>query len=180
MRTGSPSANEARFGTLTSLGPRGEGWVGLQTVLGLLVLTLAPATGHGWSDPWSTFVGVIGIVILLGGVGLFGLGSVTLGRSFSIWVKPRPEASLHREGIYRWMRHPVCTSQVLIGIGWSLAWGSLVALALVPVYIWYLDRYKLEVEERWLTATYPDYRAYRETVRHRMLPWPPGPRPPRD
>ena len=167
----------ARHRDLESLGPRGEGWVGIQSALGLLILVVAPLTARAWPEGLSGLVGSIGVAIVFAGIGLFVLGGITLGRSFSIWIKPRPGVPLLKHGIYRWMRHPVCTAQVLIGLGWALAWGSLVALALVPLYAWYLDRYKLEIEERWLAVTYPEYPAYRSVVRHRMIPWPPGGQP---
>jgi protein-S-isoprenylcysteine O-methyltransferase Ste14 len=172
------SESSSRFRTqprgLTSFGPRGEGWVGLQSALGLLVLFSAPLTRGAWPDELAAILTPVGIVLVLAGIGLFVLGGITLGHSFSIWIKPREGGELAQDGIYRWMRHPVCTAQVFIGIGWALAWGSLVALALMPIYAWYLDRYKLAIEERWLLETYPGYDAYREAVRHRMIPWPPG------
>ena len=172
------SEGSSRFRTLprelTSFGPRGEGWVGLQSALGLLVLLGAPLTRGAWPDEFAVLFTPLGVAILLIGVGLFVVGAITLGHSFSIWVKPRDGGELATDGVYRWMRHPVCTAQVFIGVGWALAWGSLVALALMPIYAWYLDRYKLAIEERWLLATYPGYDAYREAVPHRMIPWPPG------
>lgn len=174
MSSESSSRSGPRPRGLTSFGPRGEGWVGLQSALGLLVLFSGPMTRGAWADDVAALLTPLGVVIVLAGVALFVVGGITLGPSFSIWMKPRDGARLAQDGIYRWMRHPVCTAQVIIGVGWALAWGSLVALALMPIYAWYLDRYKLAIEERWLLDTYPEYAAYREAVPHRMIPWPPG------
>ena len=71
---------------------------------------------------------------------------------------------------YRFSRHPVCTAQVLICAGWSLAAASAVGLLIVPLVAWYLDRYKLAREEQTLLARYPGYGAYMAAVPHRMLP----------
>ena len=172
MSSESTSSPAVRPRELTSFGPRGEGWVGLQTTLGLLVLFSAPMTRAAWSGELALITTLLGIVIVLVGIGLFVLGGITLGSSFSIWVKPRDGGRLAQDSVYRWMRHPVCTAQVIIGVGWALAWGSFVALLLMPVYAWYLDRYKLAIEERWLLQTYPEYAAYREAVPHRMIPGP--------
>lgn len=176
MRSETSSKSRTRPRDLTSFGPRGEGWVGLQSALGLTVLVVAPLTKRAWPEELAAILTPVGIAFVLGGIGLFVLGGITLGRTFSIWIQPRPGGELARHGIYRWMRHPVCTAQVVIGIGWALTWGSIVALVLVAVYTWYLDRFKLEIEERWLVVTYPEYRAYQEAVPHRMIPWPPGSR----
>jgi len=173
MSSESSPEPRARPKGLESLGPRGEGWVGIQSALGLLVLVVAVLTQGVWPAALLRLTGLLGIAIILAGTGLFVVGGLTLGRSFSIWVKPRGGVEFIQSGIYRWMRHPVCTAQVVIGLGWALAWGSLVALALLPLYAWYLDRYKLEMEERWLVATYPEYQHYCQMVRHRMIPWPP-------
>ena len=159
---------------LPPLGPAGEGWVAIQSILELGILCLAMVTNGAWAEPMAGAALVIGALICAAGVGLFAFGAVTLGASFSIWVKPRAHAHLVRRGPYRWMRHPVCTAQVVFGIGWALVWQSIVALILVAVLAWYLDRFKLEREEQWLVTTYPEYDAYRRAVPHRMLPQPPS------
>ena len=67
------------------------------------------------------------------------------------------------------MRHPVYSGGILIAAGISVAlspW-ALVATAALAV-VWAL---KARVEERFLRERYPAYAAYRERVRHRLIPY---------
>jgi protein-S-isoprenylcysteine O-methyltransferase Ste14 len=163
----------AREAALRPLGPRGEGWIGFQMLLEIGILVLAPFTGPAWEGPARAVAVVAGLLLLAGGVGAFGWGAAHLGASFSVWVTPRPSARLVTDGPYRFTRHPICTAQVALCLGWALVAASPVAIALVPVVAWYLDRYKLAREEQALLARYPGYAAYMRAVPHRMLPVPP-------
>ena len=172
--TGSGSDPVTRRGVLPPLGPRGEGWVGIQVAIELGALLLAMRTGGTWSEPAHTLALVLGVAGAAGGVALFAIGARTLGPSFSIWVRPHETATLVTSGPYRYLRHPVCTAQILLILGWSLAWHSLPGLVAGLFAAWYLDRFKLAREEEWLDEHYPAYAAYRDRVRHRMLPVPPA------
>lgn len=170
VETASPDRRSAFERRLRPLGPRGEGWIGIQMLFEIGALVLAALTGPVISGPARAVVAVAGLVLLALGVLLFGWGASHLGGSFSIWVDPRPGAELVTSGPYRWTRHPVCGAQVLIVAGWALACASVVGLLCVPVVAVYLDRFKLAREEQTLLARYPDYAAYMAVVRHRMLP----------
>lgn len=163
----------AREAALRPMGPRGEGWIGLQMLLEIGILVVAPFTGPAWGDPARLITTIVGLALLVAGVAVFGWGASHLGASFSIWVTPRPAARLTTTGPYRFTRHPICTAQVALCLGWSLVAASPVGLLLVPVVAWYLDRYKLAREEQTLLARYPEYAAYMRAVPHRMLASPP-------
>jgi protein-S-isoprenylcysteine O-methyltransferase Ste14 len=152
------------------MGPRGEGWIGLQMLLEIGTLVVAPLTGPMLGGPERIAVAIAGIAIMVAGVLVFAWGAAHLGATFSVWVSPRPGGRLTTTGPYRYSRHPICSAQILICGGWALAASSLVALALVPVIAWYLDRYKLAREEQTLLARYPGYAEYMRAVPHRMLP----------
>lgn len=155
--------------SLPRLGPRGEGWIGIQLAIQLAILVIAPATGPAWGDPLRLVTSVLGFPIVAAGIALFAWGASALGPSFSIWVAPRRVAQLTTQGPYRFVRHPICTAQVIVLLGWSLLSASLLALALLPLLVWYLDRFKLASEEEWLRETYKGYAAYARAVPHRML-----------
>lgn len=54
----------------------------------------------------------------------------------------------------------------LVLLGWAAFLSSLVALAFVPVFIVYIDRFQIRPEERVLTSLFPqEYPAYRTKVR---------------
>jgi protein-S-isoprenylcysteine O-methyltransferase Ste14 len=168
---GSRAGFEAR---LRPLGPRGEGWIGIQMLFEIGALVLAVLTGPVVSGPARVVIAIPGFLLLVGGIGLFAWGASHLDASFSIWVDPRPGGRLVTSGPYRWARHPVCTGQVLIVAGWSLVAASIVGLLMVPVVAVYLDRFKLAREEQTLLGRYPEYPAYMAAVPHRM--WPARPR----
>jgi protein-S-isoprenylcysteine O-methyltransferase Ste14 len=164
----------ARETRLRPMGPRGEGWIGLQMLFEVGLFVIAPFTGPAWGGPLRAVTVAVGFVLLIGGVLVFAWGAWHLGASFSVWVTPRPGASFVRSGPYRFTRHPICTAQVAMCLGWALIAASPVALALVPVVAWYLDRYKLAREEVTLLARYPEYADFVREVPHRM--WPSLPR----
>jgi protein-S-isoprenylcysteine O-methyltransferase Ste14 len=160
----------AREARLRPMGPRGEGWIGLQMLLEVGSLIVAPLTGPLLGGTERVVIGVIGIAGMVAGVLLFAWGASHLGSTFSVWVDPRPGGRLTTNGPYRYARHPVCAAQLFICGGWALACSSLVGLAFLPVIAWYLDRYKLAREEQTLLAAYPGYADYMDAVPHRMLP----------
>jgi protein-S-isoprenylcysteine O-methyltransferase Ste14 len=146
--------------------------VAIQTAIAIVVLAAAPLSGIALASLAQTSSSIAGVALMAGGVFMFGWGTVVLGPSFSVWLKPRDDARLVVEGPYSIVRHPICTAQAIIGFGWALWWASPIALALAVVYAAYLDRFKLRREEQLLLRRYPAYALYRRQVPHRMLPVP--------
>lgn len=181
VRQAAVDPRRAREARLRPMGRRGEGWIGIQMLLEVGLLVVAPFTGPAWGGPARLATSAAGFTLLAGGVAAFGYAASHLGSSFSVWVDPRPGAQLVTSGPYRYLRHPICTAQVAICLGWALIAASPAGLLLVPVVAWYLDRYKLAREEQTLLARYPGYATYLGAVPHRMLPMPPRrlPVPPR-
>ena len=68
---GRRAAFEAR---LRPMGPRGEGWIGLQMVVQIGALVIATLTGPVIGGPARVVLAVIGIALMAGGVLLFALG----------------------------------------------------------------------------------------------------------
>jgi protein-S-isoprenylcysteine O-methyltransferase Ste14 len=151
------------------LGARGEGWIGIQT-LGIVAVLLG---GYVVPTEWTGLLRVVafaaGAALAVAGVTLFAWGSWTLGRLFSIWVAPRPAGHVVTTGPYRFVRHPVCSGQVLFAFGYALMRGSLPAVALALLYLAVVFL-KVTREEAWLRATYPDYAAFAARTRHRLIP----------
>ncbi len=175
---GVATGREAREAALRPLGPRGEGWIGIQMLFELGGLAIATLTQGEVTGPLRLALLVVGLGVVVAGFALFGLGASHLDRTFSIWVTPRPGGRLVTSGPYRWMRHPVCFAQVLIVAGWAIACCSLAGLVMAVVVALYLDRFKLAREEQTLLAAYGDaYRAYQREVPHRLIPTRPASRP---
>ncbi len=141
------------------------GWVILQFVLMAVVAAGWLLPGRPGSRPLQILGGVLGVLGLL----LTGWAYRTLGRSFTPYPVPRPEAALVESGPFRLVRHPTYGGGLLVFAGISLAHGllGLVGTAALAVVWWR----KSELEERVLSVRFPGYPAYRRRVRRRFLPW---------
>ena len=156
---------------LPSLGPRGEGWVALQSV----ILFWIVATG--WSFPVGVATGLSPVVVAIGtaliaaGLFLVGAGILALAShdAFTALPRPRDSARLVETGVYRLVRNPVYGGLILTGLGWALVRGSAAALLGVVVLFLFFDL-KRRREEAWLVERFPAYAAYREHTR-RLIPW---------
>lgn len=110
------------------------------------------------------------------GAGLLGAGSLLavaglggLGRQLTPLPKPSPSATLVQSGAYSMVRHPVYGGLIVAVLGWSLLhgrWAGLLASMLLAAFF---DQ-KASREERWLSAQFSEYPAYRRRVR-KLIPW---------
>ncbi|MDI9239360.1 isoprenylcysteine carboxylmethyltransferase family protein [Lysobacter sp. LF1] len=103
----------------------------------------------------------IGIAIALSGVAAF--------RSVRTTVDPTaPESSstLVTRGIYRLTRNPMYLGFLLILVALGVQLSNVVAVALTPLFILYLDTFQIGPEERVLTQRFGDvYRQYLRATR---------------
>jgi len=137
--------------------------------LGFIGLIVLPAIDHrlAWSELPAYAVATGDLLILLGWLGIF---YVFRENSFSsATIEVSPDQRVITTGPYAWVRHPRCAAclVMLLGIPIALgsAWGVLVVVAIVPALIW-----RLVNEEDFLARNLPGYRAYRDSVRYRLVP----------
>ncbi len=91
------------------------------------------------------------------------------GGNFNILPDVRPHAEFVRRGPYRWIRHPMYASLLLIAAALTLdqpsAWRvAALAVLLADILV------KLHYEERLLAAAFPDYAAYQRQTK-RLAPF---------
>lgn len=151
-----------------ALGPRGEGWVALQTALLLLALA-AGALGPQWPDAVERPLLALGLAIGVPGAALLLGGALRLGAQLTPFPRPVEGGSLREGGVYALARHPIYGGVMLLALAWSLAtsWLALGATALLAA----LFELKSRREELWLLEHHQAYAAYRERVRRRFIPW---------
>jgi protein-S-isoprenylcysteine O-methyltransferase Ste14 len=153
---------------IPALGPRGEGWLFLQLLLLLAIAATAIAFPSPVGSSIEQMARVLGLVVLIGGLIVFALGIITLGRSLSPLPAPLPSAELVERGIYRFIRHPIYTGLILAGLGGSIYAVSPLALLLTGALAVVLDL-KSRREEMWLRERFAGYAAYVARTR-RFIP----------
>ena len=147
----------------------GRYWVGAQLVL---ILAIAIAIGAEGSIPNGApgVSAIVGGLLLVLGVSIALLASRALGESLTPMPEPIPGAVLVDTGIYGRVRHPIYGGVILALLGASIFAASLVATLLtlgLMAFFWA----KSSFEERRLRVAYPGYRAYRDRVRKRLIPY---------
>jgi protein-S-isoprenylcysteine O-methyltransferase Ste14 len=129
---------------------RGEGWVVAQFLL-FAAIGVSWFFGDGLT-PLGWVVAAIGVVIAV-------WAGITMGPSLSPFPRPPRDAELVQRGPFRVVRHPIYVGATLFFAGLSLVFSSygLILTALLAV-LWIA---KARVEERHLSARFPEYGDYR-------------------
>jgi protein-S-isoprenylcysteine O-methyltransferase Ste14 len=142
---------------------RGGLWVLAQIPLLFLVFVIPLRFGAGHFVPTEP-VQMAGVAVMVLGAMLIVRGFISLGDALTPFPRPLADATLHRQGAYRWMRHPIYTGVMLAAFGWALWWlsapGAVGALALAIFF----DR-KAAYEETWLRKRYKGYGDYARRVK---------------
>ncbi len=101
---------------------------------------------------------IVSIALLLSGNLILCMGLYRLRYAFSILIQAR---GLVKEGIYRYVRHPLYLGQTLTTLGaclWIPSWFN-IAVTILFIPLQYL---RGQLEEKKLQTIFPDYRAYKE------------------
>jgi protein-S-isoprenylcysteine O-methyltransferase Ste14 len=69
-------------------------------------------------------------------------------------MKPQESSALVTGGIYRATRNPMYLAMLLILIGWAYIVANPAALAILPLFVAYLNRFQIAPEERALRARF--------------------------
>lgn len=147
----------------------GRLFVGLQFVwfVGIAVAMASDGTLPEGAVDVTRLVGAM--VAVIGGALAF-ISSRRLGPGLTALPEPRADAVLIESGPYALARHPIYGGVTLFILGAAMIVDSLsgvfLSLALLPFF--YL---KSEYEERTLRMRYSEYRAYRDRVTRRLIPF---------
>ncbi len=120
--------------------------------------------------PLPEWVGWLGYVTALLGVGLLAWAHATLGAHFSPWLELRRDHALVTTGPYRWVRHPIYSAGALIVLGSGLLSANMVMLAAPALALALLLGVRLPDEEAMLQEQFgPEYQAWAART-GRLLP----------
>jgi protein-S-isoprenylcysteine O-methyltransferase Ste14 len=117
----------------------------------------------------SPALGAVGTVLFAVGLALAIWARVHIGRNWGMPMTQKAEPELVTSGPYRLIRHPIYSGLLLALLGTALL-NNLIGLAIVALLTGYFY-YATSVEERNLTATFPEaYPAYRAHTK-RLIPF---------
>ncbi|GAA3911641.1 methyltransferase family protein [Luteimonas lutimaris] len=148
----------------------------LRVLVVVIFASIALATGFDGLDvarfarPLQAPLWWLGIALMVAGMPLRWWSIHVLARHFTVDVAIRPDHELIRSGPYRLLRHPSYTGLLMTFAGFALCLGNWLSLAaMAPVVLALM--WRIQVEERALSAAFPDgYPAYARTTK-RLLPY---------
>jgi protein-S-isoprenylcysteine O-methyltransferase Ste14 len=134
-------------------------------VLPWAVSLLAPR--YGWTPGAPSAWNLLGMMAVLPGTAglLWGVREHAAQSTRGIEMKPDKSYLLQR-GLYKWSRHPMYVSELLILLGWVVYFGSAAVLILLLVWGIWFNFYAMPSEEKMLERHFGDaYREYKGSVR---------------
>lgn len=148
------------------------------SIVVLWVAILASITLGRWfgeTHPQSIFlkthwVRVAGVVIFAAALALRWTAVISLGKSFSANVAIRAMQSLHKTGLYRFVRHPSYTGLIFIFFAEALRTRNWIGFAVVIIPTTAALVYRIHVEEAALRSAFgEEYVVYSRTTK-RLIP----------
>jgi protein-S-isoprenylcysteine O-methyltransferase Ste14 len=113
--------------------------------------------------PWAQAAALIPLIL---GLAIRWTAIVTLGRSFSANVAIRATQTLHKTGLFRFVRHPSYSGLILIFAAIALHTRNWLGFAMVLIPTAAALFYRIRVEESALRRAFGhDYDDYRKTTR---------------
>lgn len=91
-------------------------------------------------------------------------GAVNLGKNLTPLPDPKENATLIVSGAYRFVRHPIYSGIIFMGVGWGLWLHSLLTIGYGLALLAFFD-IKSRREERLLEGRFPEYASYRKRVK---------------
>ena len=134
-------------------------------LFGALMWLISAYSGIGMALPWrfafALIVGTAGFAIVLAGVLAFRQAKTTVNP-----LTPDATTTMVTSGIYRFTRNPMYLGFLLVLAGWAIYLANILAFALLPLFMWYMNRFQILPEERALDAKFSHaFTAYKCSVR---------------
>ena len=107
------------------------------------------------------------LVVLVGqGIAVAGMIAFRRAKTTINPVRANEASSLVRSGIYRFTRNPMYLGWALTLVAWTVYLGNMFALAVLPIFVWYITRFQIQPEERILSRLFgPEFASYTAEVR---------------
>ena len=124
---------------------------------------LVPALDFGL--PWRRLLAAL---LCAAGASLDGVALLHFFRARTTFnpLNPSAASALVTRGVYRFTRNPMYLGLALLLLAWGIYLANVAALALMPLFVLYLNRFQIAPEERALRARFgAGFDAYCERVR---------------
>ena len=119
--------------------------------------------GLGFGGAWADFAGGL---LVGGGLVLLVIAAVEFRRHKTTIIPHETASTLIQSGIFSKTRNPIYLGDVLILAGLILRWDAVPSLALVPIFVWVLEkRFIIPEEDRMRRAFRTDFARYEAKVR---------------
>lgn len=119
----------------------------------------------------SSFMGVVGLVLLIGGLVLRVFAMKTLGKYYTRSIFTSEGQKLNDKGIYGYVRHPGYSGTILAGIGFGLAQMNIITVLLVIFLEAFTYVVRIPKEENVLSENFgQDYNDYMKKTK-RLIPF---------
>ncbi len=115
--------------------------------------------------PWRP---AFALVFYTGGSAIVLAGVLTFRRMKTTVNPLTPEATttMVTSGIYRFTRNPMYLGFLSILAGWAIDLSHLLAFVILPLFVWYMNRFQILPEERALASKFPEaFTTYKRSVR---------------
>lgn len=140
-----------------------------------ILLSISAAFWIGDISPHNVFrgapwLGPLSLAFLVLGLFIRWTAILTLGKFFTANVSIHTTQTIHKSGLFRFVRHPSYTGMLLIFVAIGLATRNWAAFGIVTIFPLLALLYRIHVEEAALTAAFgSDYLGYSRTTK-RLIP----------
>jgi protein-S-isoprenylcysteine O-methyltransferase Ste14 len=98
--------------------------------------------------------------------GALGVVSFRRARTTVNPTRPDSSSSLVLSGVYAFTRNPMYLGLLLVLVGWAIFLSNILAFLVLPGFIFYMNRFQIEPEERALASLFGrEFDAYKSRVR---------------
>jgi protein-S-isoprenylcysteine O-methyltransferase Ste14 len=106
------------------------------------------------------------LAVFGGGVSLAGVASFRRAKTTVDPTRPDAASALVSSGVYRVTRNPMYLGFTLMLLGWAALLSNVLSLIIAIAFVFYMNRFQIEPEERALSARFGKaFAAYRASVR---------------
>jgi len=137
-------------------------WLALACAIAWMQASYVPF-GLSFGGNWSDFAGGL---FVGGGVILMLLAVYEMRAKRTTLIPHREADILVQSGIFSRTRNPIYLGDALVLIGLILNWNAVLALPLIPVFVWIIEKRFIEPEERRLRHKFKaEFARYEQKVR---------------